>query len=303
MRCARHNSLDSDRPATSAARCLRRSLVGRADLHVHSSASDGLCPPREVVRRAYGVGLDALALTDHDTLAGLAEAAREARSLGIDFLAGCEISIVDAELDVHLLAYAVDPDAAQLNSLLKAIHQGRVGRVREMVRRLRAAGAGVTFEQVVHQAAGSYSIGRMHVARALVAGGFSPSIEMAFARWIGNSGEVYVPKRTPGASEALAAVRAAGGVAVLAHPGLYGIDTAEARFAEWDVDGIEVYHPAHREADLRRLLDWAERRECVVTGGSDWHGDEHPAGYIGSVSVAAEVVAQLRARAARRERA
>lgn len=276
--------------------------MARADLHVHSSASDGLFPPREVLRRAHGVGLGAVALTDHDTVAGLAEALHEARSLGIDFVPGCEISITAEGLDVHLLAYCIDAQHPRLTALLQTIHEDRVGRVREMVRRLNASGATLTMDEIVRQAAGSQSIGRMHVARALVARGIVPNVAQAFRRWIGSGGDSYVPKQTPGVEETLAVVRAAGGVAVLGHPALYGIAEVAERFAQWEIDGIEVYHPAHDAADVERLLAWARQRGCIVTGGSDWHGDQRPEAYIGSTTVDDAVVDQLRALASRGRR-
>lgn len=268
--------------------------MAHADLHVHSNASDGLFPPREVIRRAHGVGLSAVAITDHDTVAGVAEAEREARSLGLDLVPGCEISIDFEGRDIHLLAYFIDAGDPGLASLLRAIRHSRRERVVEMVRRLNQLGVSLTMDEVSVGAAQSNSIGRLHVARALLARGMVRTIEQAFREWIGSAGEAYLPKRTPGAAEVIAAVHAAGGVPVLAHPALYRIEDLEETFSNWDLRGIEVFHPSHKPADEERLLAWADARGFVMTGGSDWHGDERPGSYIGSVQVDSQVVAELR---------
>lgn len=253
----------------------------RVDLHIHSSASDGLFSPREVVRRAHGAGLEAMALTDHDTLAGLAEAAREAGRLRLGFVPGCEISIVQRDLDLHLLAYFVEPDSGALACLLGDMEERRRERVREMVRRLQAAGVRLTEDEVWVQAGGSRSVGRMHVARALVAAGHALTLEEAFGRFIGTDNPGYVPKRTPAAGEVLEAVWNSGGVPVLAHPGIYGVDDPDRLIAGWDLGGVEAFHPGHAARDEERFLAWAARRGWVVTGGSDWHGENRANGYIG----------------------
>lgn len=272
--------------------------MARADLHVHSTASDGLFPPREVLRRAHGASLCAVALTDHDTIDGLDEASREARSLRIDFLPGCEISIDHEGQDIHLLAYAIDQNNPRLTSLLRAIRDGREDRVREMVRRLNQLGVRISLDQVAAHAVCSRSLGRMHVARALVASGVVRTVDEAFRQWIGPNGDAYLRKSTPPAAEVLAAIHAAGGATVLGHPALYGPQDGETAFGSWDLDGIEVFHPAHRPDDVERLKAWAARANLIATGGSDWHGDERPEGYIGCVQVGVEVVTQLRGRAA-----
>ena len=253
----------------------------QVDLHVHSSASDGLFSPREVVRRAHGAGLAAIALTDHDTLAGLDEAAREAVRLGLVLVPGCEISIVHRGIDIHLLAYFVGRAPCDLARLLVDMEERRRDRVREMVRRLRVAGIGLTEEEVWVQAGASRSIGRMHVARALVAAGHVKALEEAFGCLIGTNNPGYVEKRTPPAGEVLAAVWNSGGVPVLAHPGIYGVDDPERLVEGWDLGGVEAFHPGHCGRDEDRLLAWAAHRGWAVTGGSDWHGENRANGYIG----------------------
>lgn len=267
-----------------------------ADLHLHSSASDGLFSPQEVVRRAYGAGLAGMALTDHDTLSGLAEAEREARRLALRFVPGCEISIAHREIDIHLLAYFVDPGHPVLLRLLGDMKQLRRERVQEMVRRLQRGGVGLSEEEVWVQAGSSCSVGRMHVARALVGSGHVPRLEDAFSRLIGVNNPAYVPKQTPPAREVLAAVWEAGAVPILAHPGSYGVGEPERLVDGWDLGGIEAFHPGHSARDEVSLVAWAARHDWVVTGGSDWHGENRPQAYLGCRGVGLEVLDALQRR-------
>ncbi|MFH1144417.1 MAG: PHP domain-containing protein [Candidatus Eisenbacteria bacterium] len=259
--------------------------MSRVDLHLHSSASDGLFSPREVVRRAHGVGLAGISLTDHDTLAGLSEAAREAGRLGLRFVPGCEISVVHEDLDIHLLAYFVGPGQTELSRLLVDMEALRRQRIQEMVRRLRGAGVRITEEEVWVQAGGSRSVGRMHVARALVSAGHVSRLEEAFTRYIGTDNPGYVPKQTARPAQVIAAVWETGGVPVLGHPGVYGVEDPDRLVKGWDLGGIEVFHPGHSPEQERRLMDWACRREWAVTGGSDWHGENRPNAYLGCRNV------------------
>ncbi|MCK4412889.1 MAG: PHP domain-containing protein [Candidatus Eisenbacteria sp.] len=272
----------------------------RVDLHLHSSASDGLFPPREVVRRAHGAGLAGIALTDHDTLSGLPEAAREAARLRLCLVPGCEISIVHGDRDLHLLAYFVDADDERMRALLSSMEALRRERVTEMVHRLNSCGLALTLEEVWAQAGGSSAVGRMHVARALVQGGYVTRLGEAFARHIGADCPAYVPKRTPPAPAVLDTVWETGAVPVLAHPGAYdGLDP-EHELGGWDLGGVEAFHPAHSPQQEARLVAWAARRGWVITGGSDWHGEDRASDYLGCRSVALEVVAALRALRRRR---
>jgi hypothetical protein len=270
--------------------------VTRADLHVHSRASDGLFAPVEVVRRAHGAGLDALALTDHDTLAGLGEAQREARRIGLDFVPGCEISVDVDGRDIHLLAYFVDLAEPRLMRLLAGAERMRGERVRGILRRLAAAGLALDEQDVRAEAAGSHAIGRLHVARALVSRRHVGNLAEAFLRYLGGGACAYVSKQTPSGPETLAAVWESGAVPVLAHPGLYGLEEPERFFGAWDLGGIEVNHPGHDRDAQERFLRWARQLGCVATGGSDWHGDERPAAYVGCRTVEGAVIELLRAK-------
>ncbi|MCK4304623.1 MAG: PHP domain-containing protein [Candidatus Eisenbacteria sp.] len=266
-----------------------------ADLHVHSSASDGRFPPREVIRRAYGAGLSAVALTDHDTVSGLEEAKCEADRLGITFVPGCEISVHLQSREIHLLAYYFDAKHPELLGLLSTIHEMRKERVRRIVRKLNDLGLPLQTSDVETEACVSASIGRNHVAKALVRKGLVASRREAFASYLGDGRSACVPMETPKPTAVLDIVWSVGGVPVIAHPGLYGLEDPEAFFRDWDLGGVEVGHPS-QAADVRAVLkQWAAKRGLLVTGGSDWHGDESARLGIGCERVGLDLLDALRA--------
>ncbi|UCE87698.1 MAG: PHP domain-containing protein, partial [Deltaproteobacteria bacterium] len=228
------------------------------DLHTHSTVSDGTCAPAELVRRAHRLGVSALSLTDHDAIGGLAEAEAEARALGIDFLRGVEISAEAEGVDVHILGYGFDPQDPALLAELARIRRRREERIPRMVARLRDLGIELGSRDVLRSAGGG-SIGRPHVARALVALGVCRSVDDAFDRFLRAGAPGFVPKRVPTAAEAIARIRAAGGIAVLAHP-LYasrnrpgGLEALVAALARHGLGGIETHYVSHRPRDRRRV--------------------------------------------------
>jgi predicted metal-dependent phosphoesterase TrpH len=273
----------------------------RIDLHAHSNASDGTDPPAEVMRRAAAAGLDLVALTDHDTLAGHGEA-RGALPPGLALVPGMELSCRLAGRSVHLLAYGTDPAGAELAAQCQAIRDDRLRRGEAMVAKLQQLGVNVTWDQVVAVAGGGV-VGRPHVARAMVAAGAISSPEQAFtSEWIGAGGRAYVSRYALHPVVALTLVKAAGGVAVLAHPGAVTRgwkipDEAIAGLAEAGLAGLEINHPDHDHAERNRLTALAARLGLVGTGGSDDHGSL--TGYrIGCEVTAPEEYERLRARAA-----
>jgi len=248
----------------------------RIDLHSHSTASDGTDPPAEVMRRARTAGLDVIALTDHDTLAGHDEA-RRALPPGLTLVPGIELSCRLGGHSVHLLAYHVDPAQAELAEELHAMTTDRLRRAREMVGKLRELGVDITWEQVAAIAGGAV-VGRPHLARAMVAAGAIGSPEQAFtADWIGAGGRAYVDRYGLDPERAIRLVSSAGGVSVLAHPGspqrgwVIG-DEAVERLARAGLGGLEVAHPDHDEAERLRLARLAGALGLAVSGGSDDHG-------------------------------
>ena len=249
----------------------------RIDLHCHSDVSDGTEPPAEVVRRAAEAGLDLIALTDHDSVAGVATAAQAGASLGVQVVSGCEISCHRDGTSVHLLGYLFDPDAPDLAEELELIRTDRVRRAEVMVGRLRDLGADVDYGRVLEIAGDAASVGRPHVARAMVERGVVADVAGAFTpEWIGNDGRAYVEKRALDPVDAVRRVRAAGGVAVCAHPGAVKRgplpDDLIGEMAEAGLAGVEVDHPDHDEAVRTRLRALAKRLGLLPTGSSDDHG-------------------------------
>src|SRR5436190_2089342 len=249
----------------------------RADLHVHSSASDGTDPPAEVMRRAALAGLDVVALTDHDTVAGHAEARAAAGPLyPLALLPGMELSCRLDGRSLHMLAYLFDPGQPGLAAELTRIRDDRVLRARAMVDRLAALGVDVSWEQVA-AIAGQAVVGRPHIARAMADSGAIASPREAFTRdWIADGGRAYLGRYALDPVRAIGLVRAAGGVTVLAHPRA-GRDTRVTdeqitRLAAVGLAGLEVFHPDQSGAERARLLALAHDLDLVATGGSDDHG-------------------------------
>ena len=258
----------------------------RIDLHTHSSASDGTDPPAEVMRRARERGVNVVALTDHDTVAGHA-GARAALSPGprcpagppdppgLTFVPGMELSCHLDGRSLHLLAYLFDPAHPGLAAETASIRDDRVRRARAMVAKLAALGAGVTWEQVA-AIAGDSVVGRPHIARAMAAAGVISDPAGAFtAEWIGDGGRAYEDKYALDPSVAIGLVRDAGGVSVLAHPGTPGYEVPDeviARLAAAGLAGVEVWHPDQPAAERARARALAGELGLVTTGGSDDHG-------------------------------
>ncbi len=244
------------------------------DLHTHSNASDGTDDPAEVMRRARAAGLDVVALTDHDTQAGI-RAARAALPPGLTLVPGMELSCEIDGRSVHLLGYLCHPDDRELAEETERIRDDRTYRARAMVDKLAALGTGVTWEQVA-AIAGDAVVGRPHIARALAASGAVATPADAFtADWIADGGRAFVDRYATGLARAVSLVRAAGGVPVLAHPRSPGYeidDETIVALARAGLAGIEVFHLDHDDSERSRLLALAETLGLIATGGSDDHG-------------------------------
>jgi predicted metal-dependent phosphoesterase TrpH len=250
-------------------------VPGAIDLHTHSTASDGTTPPEELVRAARQAGLDVVALTDHDTTDGWAPAAA-ALPDGLRLVRGAEISCSRDGISLHLLAYLFDPDDEPLADQLQVLRDSRVSRAQRMVELLARDGHPVSWQQVREDAGGT--VGRPHVARALISAGLVGSIEEAFTpEWIGTRGRYWVGKHELDVLDAMRLVHAAGGVTVFAHPGAdargrtVGDDVIE-QMAEAGLGGLEVDHADHPPETRDRLRSLASRLGLLVTGSSDFHG-------------------------------
>lgn len=252
-------------------------MTQRIDLHTHSLVSDGTDTPTRLVHAAAQAGLDVIGLTDHDTFDGLREAQFAGEAVGVEVLAGMEFSTQSGGAPVHLLAYGCDPHDEALLDELARVRVGRSDRVPRMVARLNELGMELSVEDVLAQSPGT-SLGRPHVADALVARGYAEHRDEAFARWLHEGGPAYVDRYSTDLSTAIELVHRAKGVAVLAHPWARGRrgDLPEAYLAELvyehHLDGIEVDHPDHDEDTRAQLRAVAERLGVLVTGSSDHHG-------------------------------
>jgi predicted metal-dependent phosphoesterase TrpH len=241
--------------------------AGRADLHLHTTASDGTYRPEEVVDLARRCGLSAIAITDHDTLAGVA-AARKAAPASLEVIAGVEITAEHLGREVHLLGYFVD-DSAALDAALADVRASRATRYREMIERLRALGVSIEDETltVVPDA-----IGRRHLAEMLVRQGKAGSIREAFQRWLGDHAPAAVAKRRIPVGEAIRLVRGAGGVASWAHPSYDGAKQHLADLAALGLGAVEAEYPDLRRSQADQVRAWAKALGLAITGGSDCHG-------------------------------
>jgi len=266
------------------------------DLHVHTTASDGVCTPSEVVAESLALGLSAIAITDHDSVAGVAEALEAARGTVLTVIPGVELSVLGPDgSDAHLLGYLIDHTSDELVQILDTLRDERQARAMLMIAKLREAGHPVEFAHVERHS-GNGAVGRVHVARALVDSGSVDSIEQAFAELIGRDGPFYVRKSTLDPAEALAVIHRAGGVAVLAHPGVSG-EGALASLIEAGLDGIEAFHAEHSEVQQRHFAGIARREGLLVTGGSDFHGPGMRSALLGAGNCPPDAVEALRERA------
>ena len=241
------------------------------DLHAHTTASDGALSPAALVELARREGVGVLGVTDHDTVAGLDEALEAGARFGVEVIPGMEISCYYHRQEVHLLGYFVDHHAPALLEQLAAWREERLGRMRHMVERLRRYGINLDAERLATRDAGS-SVGRPHVAQALVQDGHVGTVEEAFDRFLAEGKPAYVPRQRVPAAQAILLVRKAGGLPVLAHPGIYHNDGMIADLVRDALAGIEVLHRDHNAAAVERYRRLAARYDLVCTGGSDFHG-------------------------------
>ncbi|MFD0372660.1 PHP domain-containing protein [Streptomyces sp. NPDC127114] len=273
----------------------------RIDLHTHSTASDGTDTPAELVRNAAAAGLDVVALTDHDTTRGYGEAIA-ALPEGLTLVTGAELSCRYDGVSLHMLAYLFDPDEPALLAERELVRDDRVPRARAMVGKLQELGVPVTWEQVA-RIAGDGSVGRPHVAEALVELGVVPDVSGAFtSEWLADGGRAFVAKHELDPVDAIRLVKAAGGVTVFAHPlavkrGECVPESAIAELAEAGLDGIEVDHMEHDEPTRARLRGLAKELGLLVTGSSDYHGSRKTVG-LGDFTTDPEIYGEITRRAA-----
>lgn len=265
----------------------------QADLHVHTNASDGTDSPEEVVARAAAAGLGALAIADHDTVEGIHPAVEEGRRRGLEVLPAIELGADHRGREVHILGYMIDVGNEYLLSRLAYFRKTRSERVFKMVDRLNKLGCPITLERVL-EVAGCGSVGRPHIARAMVEKGFVESVEEAFERFIAEGRPGYEPRNKCTPAQAVHIIRLAGGVPVLAHPGLAQDDDLIPELIPGGLQGIEVYHPGHHPEVSRHYLNICDRHGLVATGGSDYHGADSRHNLLGACTVPCGVVERIK---------
>jgi predicted metal-dependent phosphoesterase TrpH len=270
------------------------------DLHTHTTASDGRCAPADLVSRAAESGVSVLAVTDHDTIAGCAEASAACACAGITFVNGIEITAVCDGADVHILGYCIDRESASLTHFLADQRHRRFERVREMIRRL--VKSGIELDEAAILGPGlidaGKAVGRPWIARALVEGGHVPNTNEAFDRWLSRGRPAFVPRSGARPPEVINRIHDAGGVASLAHPALVRRDDWIADFVEEGLDAIEAYHSEHDQEATLRYLSFARRHGLAVSGGSDFHADpQHGPQHPGVVALPREHYVELMRRA------
>jgi len=265
-----------------------------ADLHLHTQFSDGTFSPEELVAHAVQHGLSAIALTDHDTVEGCAATARECEAVGIEFISGTELTAEYDDTEVHLLGYFLDTQNERLLAEITKFQAVRQQRIHEMVARINELGVPLLLEDVF-ALANCKSPGRPHVARALAKAGLVKNLDDAFERFLKRGRAAWVPKARMSARESIQLIHQAGGLAVMAHPGLNRTDEIIPGLVDAGLDGIECFHTKHSTAMSERYLEIADQYHLLVTGGSDCHGYSKAKPLIGTVKLPYEHVEKMTA--------
>ncbi len=261
--------------------------TGNVDLHIHSTASDGTLTPAEIVARAQQQNLNAIALTDHDTVGGIDEFLAAASSTNLTAIPGVEISSLFSGREIHILGFFIDHHSPELLAFLDRIRDGRNARNDEMLRRLRSLGYDISLEEVKARCGGD-SIGRPHLAAILIEKGYFKDSKQAFERCLKRGAPGFCPRKLPHPEEALRQIHGAGGIAVWAHP-VYRNKFARShvrgiirKIKPFGLDGVEAYYPGYTPAQHQMLLELAEMFDLQVSGGTDFHGDNIPGLELGT---------------------
>lgn len=272
---------------------------GGADLHLHSLFSDGTEAPEDLVRRAASLHLEAISLTDHDTLEGVEAALAAGKRWGVRVLSGVEFSAEFRGHEVHLLAYGFDPSARELRDALQSFRNEREQRAERIVERLNQIGIRLSMDRVREAARGA-SLGRPHLADALFRARIVSSPQEAFDKYLNPGRPSFIPRRQIPAEEAKCLARKAGGVVVLAHPHLNLSSGNIQAFVEAGIDGLETAHPRLKPSQSRELASLAESRGILATGGSDCHGSRRGKVRMGTIRVGIETMDRIERMAAQR---
>ncbi|TCS84522.1 PHP domain-containing protein [Tepidibacillus fermentans] len=270
----------------------------RVDLHSHSTASDGLNPPRENVKMAKEAGLAALGITDHDSVTGIDEALEMANEIRIEVIPGIEISTVEQGQDVHVLGYFIQYKDQTFLRRLEELQKARDRRNEMMIEKLNELGIEIQMKEVLAKIRREgANVGRPHIAEVLIEKGIVNTMEEAFDLYLGKNGKAYVNPIRISPEEGVDMIKAAGGVPILAHPGLYDNDEMVIRLIKYGIKGIEVYHPDHDEEEERKYQQLADQYGILATAGSDFHGSRNGEMFhapIGTKTISYEIVEKMK---------
>ncbi|MCD8091110.1 MAG: PHP domain-containing protein [Clostridiales bacterium] len=261
--------------------------MNKIDLHTHTTASDGTLAPSELIEAAFAAGLETIAITDHDTTEGIAEALEKAGEYpSLEVIAGTELSSVYKNREIHIVGLFIDKDNAEFSAGLNSLKEKRTKRNISMINKLSGLGFDLTYDDLVSVSGGKV-ITRAHFARLLQEKGYVKSKDEAFGKYIGPGKPGYVKRDVLSAKDAIALIKKGGGLAVIAHPFMYGfnetgLETMAADFAGWGADGIECYYSTHSKSDTILALSLAETYGLLPSGGSDFHGENKPGLNLGS---------------------
>ena len=242
------------------------------DLHIHTTNSDGAYSVEEVFDHAKKGSLQAIAITDHDTTAGVEEAKALSKKYSIEFIPGVELSASHKGKEVHIIGLYVDPDNAGFSEKLEYFQKKRADRAEKIIMKLKAGGIIVDFKELYEVTGNMKNAGRVHVAKLLVKKNIVRNIREAFNKFLAEDRPAYVKKAKLTVAEAISLVKGAGGVSILAHPVLVGMDEMIKKWKEQGLDGIEAFHPDHKPADTQRYVNIAGKYGLLISGGSDCHG-------------------------------
>jgi len=268
----------------------------KIDLHIHTTYSDGTYTPKEIIQAVRDLGFSTIAITDHDTIDGYLAARKYARKYDIELIPAVEISSYYQNYDVHILAYFIDIHNKKLNTLLNFTQKARTKRAKQILEKLEEFDIFLTMKQVYKFVGNKKVIGRPHIANAMFKNGFTESYEEAFYKYIGNDSPAYVCKPTYKPVEIFQIVKGAGGLSVLAHPGVIKNDFLIPELVELGLDGIEVFYPLHTIYQKNIYLELAHRYNLLITGGSDFHGNNKKNNELGRVTLKEEYLERLKSK-------
>lgn len=253
------------------------------DLHIHTNASDGTFSPSEVVKRAKSLGFSAIAITDHDTTKGIAEAMQKGKELDIEIVPGIELSAYYYNTEMHILGFYFSWEDGLLNQRLVQMREKRRNRAAKIVEKLRYIDIELNMDEIMQNASEDKAVGRLHIAAQLVKQGYCKDINDAFKKYIGKGCVGYVPKLKLTPAKAAELIKESGGIPIVAHPALSKIEHLLSRLIDVGMMGIEVFHSEHSLQDTESLLNFTQKQNLLITGGSDCHGYGKPEILIGKI--------------------